>query len=92
MAWWNRIFRRKARPSLDGRYYSVAFKLYSRDGRRQVEVRDFGKGETYLLERESADGTTFNDRHEGRLVGPFASPERAEEFIVATAWFRGCDE
>jgi hypothetical protein len=26
------------------------------------------------------------------MVGPFASPEAAESFIVATAWFCGRDE
>jgi hypothetical protein len=26
------------------------------------------------------------------MVGPFRSPEEAEKFIVATAWFRGRKE
>ena len=78
--------------SLDGLEYKVAFKLYSDDGKREVEVRQFSNGETYLVEREWVEGTTFNDRHSGRMVGPFASPETAEKFIVSTAWFCGCDE
>jgi hypothetical protein len=38
------------------------------------------------------EGTTFSDRHSGNMVGPFASPADAEQFIVATAWFRRRDE
>jgi hypothetical protein len=72
--------------------YRVAFKLYSDDGKREVEVRKFSDGKTYLVEREWLEGTTFNDRHDGRMVGPFSSPEDAEMFIVATAWFRGREE
>jgi hypothetical protein len=71
------------------REHKVAFKLYSDDGKREVEVREFSHGETYLVERERAEGGTFNDRHKGRMVGPFPSPENAEKFIVATAWFCG---
>jgi hypothetical protein len=92
MAWWNQIFKRKTRPSLYGLEYEVAFKLYSKDGKREVEVREFSNGETYMVEREWVEGTTFNDRHEGRMVGRFASPEDAEKFIVATAWFGGREE
>jgi hypothetical protein len=32
---------------------------------------------------------TFKDRHSGKMVGPFASPEAAEKFIVATPWLCG---
>jgi hypothetical protein len=92
MAWWNQIFRRKTGSGLQGLDYKVAFKLYSDDGKREVEVREFSNGETYLVEREWVERTTFNDRHEGRMVGPFASTEDAEKFIVATAWFRGREE
>ena len=67
----------------------MAFNLYSVDGKREVEVREFSNGEIYLVEREWAEVTTFRDRHEGRMVGPFASTEMAENFIVATAWFCG---
>jgi hypothetical protein len=56
---------------------------------RSVEVREFSNGETYLVERERVDGNVFEDRHSGRMVGPFASPEVAERFIVATTWFCG---
>jgi hypothetical protein len=44
-----------------------------------------------LAERDWVGGA-FNDRHSGRMVGPFASPEDAEKFIVTTAWFRGRHE
>ena len=77
---------------LHGLEYEVAFKLYSEDGKREVEVREFSNGETYLVERDWVEVTTFNDRHGGRMVGPFVSPEAAERFIVATAWFCGRKE
>lgn len=76
---------------LRGRKYRVAFTLYSRDGRREVEVLEFDNGETYLVERECLDGMTFADRHAGKMVGPFESPQSAEKFIVTTDWFCGCD-
>jgi len=76
---------------LHGLQYRVAFKLYSQDGKREVEVLEFSNGETYLREREWVEGTTFKDRHSGNVVGPFASPEDAEKFIVATTWFNGGD-
>jgi hypothetical protein len=66
--------------------------LYSLDGKRAAEVLEFRNGETYLDEREWSEGTTFKNRHSGSLVGPFASPEDAEKFIVATSWFRGSQE
>ena len=92
MAWWNQIFERKTGSSLYGLEYKVAFKLYGADGKREVEVREFSNGKTYLAERDWVEGTTFNDRHEGRMVGPFASPEDAEKFVVTTAWFCGREE
>lgn len=92
MAWWDRIFKRNTGSSLYGLELRVAFKLYSDDGKREVEVREFSNGETYLVEREWVEGTTFNDRHDGAMVGPFTSTEAAESFIVATAWFCGHQE
>ena len=76
--------------SLQGQEYRSAFKLYSKDGKRAVDVLEFRNGETYLDEQEWVEGTTFKYRHCGRLVGPFASPADAEKFIVATLWFLGC--
>ena len=75
--------------SLDGLEYRVAFNLYSEDGKREVEVREFNNGRTYLVEREWVEGTTFEDRHSGRMVGPFPSPAAAENFVVGTRWFLG---
>ena len=73
---------------IQGQEYRSAFKLYSEDGKRAADVLEFS-GETYLDEQEWVEGTTFKNRHAGRLVGPFASPADAENFIVATSWFRG---
>jgi hypothetical protein len=72
--------------------FRVSFTLYSKDGNREVEVREFRNGETYIVERERANDGTFEDRHSGNMVGPFASPEKAESFIVATKWFQGLDQ
>jgi hypothetical protein len=74
---------------IQGQECRSAFKLYSKDGKRVAEVLVFRNGETYLDEQEWVEGTTFKNRHSGRLVGPFASPADAENFIVATPWFRG---
>ena len=78
--------------TLAGQMFRVAFTLYSEDGKRVAEVREFQNGETYLAESERFEGNTFKARHDGRMVGPFASPEAAEKFIVATAWFCGRSE
>ena len=74
---------------LQGQEYRSLFILYSEDGKRAAEILEFQNGETYLDEQEWVEGTTFNNRHSGSLVGPFASPADAEKFIVATRWFRG---
>lgn len=67
--------------------FRVAATLYSWDGKRCAEVREFSNGETYLLESEWVEGSEWSERHEGKMVGPFSSPERAERFIAATSWF-----
>ncbi len=74
---------------LQRRAHRSAFKLYSEDGRRSVDVLEFDNGETYLDEQEWVEAGTFKNRHSDRLVGPFASPADAETFIIATPWFRG---
>lgn len=92
MTWWGRLFDWKARsPPLDGLEYQVAFNLYSEDGKREVEVREFSNGETYVVEREWIEGDTFEDRHGGSMVGPFASPTAAETFSIGTRWFTGSE-
>ncbi|WP_267397616.1 MULTISPECIES: hypothetical protein, partial [unclassified Sphingomonas] len=91
MTWFKRLFGLKAKRSLEGLTYEATSTLYSKDGRRSAEVRKFSNGETYLLEGEWVEGTTFKDRHGGRLVGPFASADHAEQFIVATPWFNGAE-
>ena len=77
---------------LDGLEYRVVFSLYSKDGKRAVDVSEFSNGETYLDEKEHLKETTFENRHSGRLVGPFNSPEDAEKFIANSEWFRGQQE
>jgi hypothetical protein len=69
--------------------YKIAFILYSDDGERAAEVLEFHNGEIYLDEKERIEGAAFRNRHSGRVVGPFASVEDAEKFIVATTWFNG---
>lgn len=81
----------KTRSPLTGSDYRVAYDLYSEDGMRGVEVREFRDGQVYFVEREWVDGIGFKDRHSGRMVGPFASTDEAEKFIVATPWFCGRD-
>ena len=92
MTLWKRWFRQERHNALDGAMYRVTSTLYSSDGKRSAEIREFDNGETYLLESDWVEATTFKERHEGRLVGPFASPEHAERFIVATTWFNGTDQ
>jgi hypothetical protein len=89
MAWWTRLFPRTANKSLDGTLYRVTSTLYSKDGKRSAEAREFSNGKTYLLESDWIEGSKFKARHGGRMVGPFASPDLAERFIVATRWFNG---
>jgi hypothetical protein len=91
MSWWGRLLGWRTRSSLYGREYRVAFTLYSKDGKRAVDVYDFGGGETYLNEKNWIEGTTYENRHSGKLVGPFASSEEAKRFIVTTPWFLGPD-
>lgn len=77
--------------SLAGKEFRCAFTLYSVDGKRAADVLEFRHGETYIDEKEWVQGTEFKNRHSGTLVGPFASPEDAEKFVVGTTWFRGSD-
>jgi hypothetical protein len=88
MTWWKRLIGSRA-ASIAGMEYGVECTLYSSDGERAAEVRRFSNGETYLLESEWVEGTSFEPRHSGSLVGPFPSPEEAERFIVASSWFNG---
>jgi hypothetical protein len=78
-----------SKSPIQGQEYRIAFKLYSKDGKRAVDVLEFRNGDTYLDEQEWVEGTAFKNRHSGGLVGPFTSPAEAESFIVATPWFRG---
>ena len=79
----------KAGRTLKGQEFRHVCTLSSKDLLREADVLAFRSGETYLRERESCDGQNFAERHGGGLVGPFVSPEVAERFIIATAWFNG---
>jgi hypothetical protein len=89
MDWWKKRFGGTSDKPLDGAKYQVVETLYSQDGKRSAEIRNFENGQVYLLESEWIDGAGFIERHEGRMVGPFRSPKHAEQFIVTTEWFRG---
>ena len=75
--------------SLKGLDFRVAFSVFSEDGKRAADICEFSNGETYLDEKEWVEGTMFENRHGGRLVGPFKTAEAAEKFIVSTDWFLG---
>lgn len=87
MAWWTRLFERGTKGPQPGDSFRVVRLLYSEDGRRGAEVREFSNGQTYLLEMEQTEPGRYAERHEGRLVGPFDSPEQAERFVTTTPWF-----
>lgn len=89
MTWWKRLFKQNGKATLDGTEFRTAFVLYSEDGKRAAEVREFSNGQTYLLESEWVEGTTFEERNAGQMVGPFKTPAHAERFIAATPWFTG---
>ncbi|WP_206237961.1 hypothetical protein [Novosphingobium terrae] len=89
MKWWNRLWRRTSNKPIAGVEFRVISTLYSFDGKRSAEIREFSHGKTYLLEADWVEGTVFKERHDGRLVGPFGSPKLAERFIISTDWFRG---
>ena len=72
-----------------GLEFRIPFTLYTEDGERAAEVREFENGQSHLVEMERIDGTTYKDRHSGKMVGSFDSSEEAERFIVTTPWFRG---
>lgn len=83
---WLRGLLGRPKPPTDGDEYRVVSQLYSDDGLRSVEIRLFASGPTYIVERETIAGV-LADRHDGAMVGPFASPEQAELFVRATSWF-----
>jgi len=72
---------------LAGLDYRVAFSHFSEDGKRAVDVCESKNGESYLDEMEWVGETTFENRHSGKLAGPFKSPEDAETFVVTKRGF-----
>ena len=83
MAWWHRLFPGKAERFPTGAEYWVPFKLYSKDGKRGVEVRVRRDGLAYFVEQEWVGGTTFKDRGRGEEIGPYETPEAAEAAAIA---------
>lgn len=84
-----KLGRQMNKGPIQGQEYRTVSTLYSVDGKRAAVLLEFRSGEAYLDERVWVEGTTFENRHSGQLVGPFASPYDADVFIVATSWFRG---
>ena len=89
MAWWHRLFSRTTRTPSGRLECQVAFCLYSKDGKRQVEVRVRRDARAYFVEREWVEGTTFKDRGRGEEIGPYETPEAAEAAAIARRWFFG---
>jgi hypothetical protein len=87
MAWWHRLFSRKAGVATQNPAYEVPFRLYSKDGAKEVEVRVRRDGRAYFVEREWVEGTTFRDRGFGEEIGPYETPEAAEAAAAVRPWF-----
>ena len=79
MAWWRNLFARA--PD-----YRVAFQLYTNEATRGAEVRVRRDGKAYYIALEHVEGTTW--RPSGEEVGPFETPEQAENAAVNSRWFR----
>ena len=89
MAWWHQFFRTKVAGPSERPAYQVAFCLYSKDGKREVEVRVRRDGRAYFVDREWVEGTTFKDREGGEESGPYETAEVAEAAAVVRPWFIG---
>lgn len=85
MSWLRRLLIRP-KPPAEGDEYRIVALLYNAVGSRSAEVRLFDSGQTYIVERETIEGVLV-ERHNGAMVGPFASPQKAERFITSTDWF-----
>ena len=89
MAWWHRLFVWGAkRPS---EWYRVPIRLFSRDGKRSVELRQYRNGQVFFVDQIWVEGTTFKDRDEGAQIGPFESLAAAETAAVNRPWFGATD-
>jgi hypothetical protein len=90
MAWWHRLFSRNGgTPPDEHDYYTIAFHLYSVDGKRGIEVRQRRDGQVYFIEQAWVHGTTFEDRSPGKEEGPYETLEAAEAAAVSSPWFSG---
>jgi hypothetical protein len=89
MAWWHRLFPLRARRFPGGGEYIVPFRLYSKDGKRGIEVRVRRNGLAYFVDQERVEGTIFKNRGQGQETGPYETPEAAEAAAVARPWFSG---
>ena len=67
MAWLERLFRRSGESTWIGPRFGPPSSSIARDGKRAAEVREFSNGQTYLLESEWVSGTTYEERHGGRM-------------------------
>jgi hypothetical protein len=87
MGWWRRfLLRRAIRRWPAEAAYAVPFRLYSKDGKRAVEVRVRRDGLAYFVDQELAEESTYRDRGDDE-IGPFDTPEAAEAAAIARRWF-----
>ena len=92
MAWWRRFLPLRAGRVLADTDYFVPFRLYSKDGKRSVEMRVHRDGLAYFVDQEWVEGTTFKNRGRGEEIGPYETPEAAERAAVARSWFSRGEE
>jgi hypothetical protein len=86
MAWWHKFLPATGRASPA---YSVAFVLYSRDGKRGSEVRVRRDGSCCFVDQEWVEGTTFRWRGSAEEIGPYPTTDAAEAAAVSRPWFHG---
>ncbi len=67
--------------------YSIAFCLYTFDGKRGAEVRERMDGQAYFVELEWVEGTIFKAREPKEEIGPYKTLEEAEIAAVNRPWF-----
>jgi hypothetical protein len=80
---------RRMRPNADTIGHRVAFSLYSRNGRRGIDVHVRDDGQAFYVEREHVEGAVWKDREGRPAVGPYGSLQAAEAAAIVSPWFTG---